>query len=188
MYKRQAPNNAAAGNPYIGKAGDDRIWAIGLRNPWRTTIDADSGTIIIADVGQDRREEVNVESLGSAPLNYGWQLMEGSLCYPSGSSCGAGLTLPKVEYSHAEGSSITGGYVYRGSEMPDLVGRYFYGDFISGFIRSFELSGTTPVNHLDHGWDLGTVSVISSFGTDGAGELYVVSYGGTIYRITRAGS
>ncbi|MGI9667923.1 MAG: PQQ-dependent sugar dehydrogenase [Acidimicrobiia bacterium] len=180
-----APNNAAAGNPYIGKAGDDRIWAIGLRNPWRTAIDPVNNVIVSADVGQDRREEVNIAALSSAGVNYGWQLMEGSLCYPSGSSCGAGLTLPAHEYTHSEGQSISGGYVYNGTELPELTGRYFYGDFISGFIRSFVVSGTSAVGHLNHDWDLGTVAVISSFGTDGAGELYVVSYGGSIYKIVR---
>jgi glucose/arabinose dehydrogenase len=183
-----APNNGAPGNPYQGAQGDDRIWAIGVRNPWRTSIDRASGTFIVADVGQDRREEVNVVPLGLGGLDYGWPSMEGSLCYPEGSSCSsAGKVLPVVEYTHAEGRSITGGYVYRGAEIPELVGRYFYGDFITGFIRSFEIVGTSAVNHLDHTLELGTVSALSSFGTDGSGELYVLSLGGNVYRITRSG-
>jgi glucose/arabinose dehydrogenase len=179
-----APNNGAPGNPYQGAQGDDRIWAIGVRNPWRTTVDEASGTFIVADVGQDRREEVNVVALGVGGLDYGWPSMEGSLCYPAGSACSsAGKVLPVVEYPRTEGRSITGGYVYRGSEIPELVGRYFYGDFATGFIRSFEIVGTAAVNHLDHTWDLGTVNRLSSFGTDGSGELYVVSLDGNVYRI-----
>ena len=182
-----APNNGAPGNPYEGAQGDDRIWAIGVRNPWRTSIDEASGTFIVADVGQDRREEVNVVPVGVGGLDYGWPSMEGSLCYPEGSSCSsAGKVLPVVEYTHAEGRSITGGYVYRGSEMPELAGRYFYGDFGTGFIRSFEIVGTTAVNHLDHTLELGTVSLLSSFGTDGSGELYVLSLSGNVYRISRS--
>ena len=180
--------NGAPGNPYENGPGDDRIWAIGVRNPWRTSIDPNSGTFIIADVGQDRREEINIAPIGTGGLNYGWPITEGSLCYPSGTGCStAGLSLPAVEYPHSEGRSITGGYVYRGAAMPDLAGRYFYGDFITGFIRSFSISGTTAVDHLDHGWDLGAVGGLASFGTDGSGELYVVSIGGSVYRIVRDG-
>lgn len=182
-----SPGAAAPGNPYAGGPGDDRIWAIGLRNPWRTTIDAESGTMIIADVGQDRREEVNLVPLTSAPRNYGWPIMEGSLCYPSGTTCQTtGLTLPVIEYGRGEGRSITGGYVYRGGVMPDLAGRYFYGDFITGFIRSFSVAGGGAGDRLDHTWELGTVGGLVSFGTDGQGELYVVSISGTISRIEPA--
>jgi hypothetical protein len=181
------PGAAAPGNPYAAGPGDDRIWAIGLRNPWRTAIDAESGTMIIADVGQDRREEVNVVPLASAPRNYGWPIMEGSLCYPSGTGCQtSGLTLPVVEYGRDEGRSITGGYVYRGGAMPGLAGRYFYGDFITGFIRSFAVTSGGASNGLDHTWELGRVGGLVSFGTDGHGELYVVSIGGTISRMATA--
>lgn len=178
--------NGAAGNPYMGKDGDDRIWAIGLRNPWRIAIDAEGGVIVVADVGQGRREEVNVVSLTDAPVNYGWPYMEGTLCYPADPCSSAGLALPQVEYTHAEGISITGGYVYRGAAIPEIAGRYFYGDYGSGFIRSFAIVGTAAVSPLDHVAEFGSLSGLSSFGTDGAGELYVMTLGGNLYRIDRA--
>jgi glucose/arabinose dehydrogenase len=180
-------SNGAAGNPYIGVAGDDRIWAIGVRNPWRTTIDAPSGSLIVADVGQGEREEVDIVPLGQAGVNYGWPRMEGSLCYSPSTNCSTPeLHLPAIEYDHTQGQSITGGYVYRGSAIPALQGRYFYGDFISGFIRSFDLEAGSAVRPLDHTFELGTVSQLASFGTDGFGELYVVSLGGSVFRIDRA--
>jgi hypothetical protein len=119
-------------------------------------------------------------------LNYGWNIMEGLHCFEPRSGCDqSGLTLPVVEYSHDEGScSVTGGYVYRGSAVPDLGGTYFYSDFCSGFIRSFELSGGTASN--PHTWpDLEQAledRSIASFGEDGAGELYVVTGGGRVYQ------
>ncbi len=183
-----APNNGAPDNPYVGKAGDDRIWAIGLRNPWRTTIDATSGSFVVADVGQDRVEEVNLVPLTAKPVNYGWPIMEGSLCYPGNPCSTAGLTLPVVEYDRSVGRSITGGYVYRGSAIPELDGRYFYGDFVSGIIRSFAVSGGGATYELDHTSELGSVAALSSFGTDGFGELYVVSISGSISRLERAGT
>lgn len=178
--------NGAAGNPYIGGPGDDRIWAIGLRNPWRTAIDPVGGVLITADVGQDRREEVNVVSVATPGVNYGWPIMEGSLCYPSDPCSTGGLVLPEVEYTHDVGSSITGGYVYRGSAMPGFEGRYLYADFISGIIRSFEVSGVDAVDEIDHTADLGTLPSITSFGTDGQGEMYAMTIGGDLYRIDAA--
>jgi hypothetical protein len=114
--------------------------------------------------------------------------MEGSLCYASDPCSTAGLTLPVVEYDRSVGRSITGGYVYRGSAIPELDGRYFYGDFVSGIIRSFAVSGGGATYELDHTSELGSVAALSSFGTDGFGELYVVSISGSISRLERAGT
>jgi hypothetical protein len=114
--------------------------------------------------------------------------MEGTLCYPSDPCSTAGLTLPVVEYPHPEGISITGGYVYHGSAIPELDGRYFYGDFATGFIRSFAVAGGAATYPLDHTSELGSVSSLSSFGTDGSGELYVVSLSGSVYRLDKAGT
>src|SRR5207253_9926040 len=140
----------------------------------------------IADVGQDKREEVDFQPAASAGgENYGWRLMEGTACFPSSSSgCNDGtLTLPILEYDHSLGSSITGGYRYRGGRFPQFVGRYFYGDYCSGRIWNGIQSGQT--------WSGSELVVtglsITSFGEDEAGELYVVYYGsgsdGTLQRV-----
>jgi len=115
-------------------------------------------------------------------VNYGWNTMEGSSCFNGGSCNSSGLTLPVVEYGHTGGNcSITGGYVYRGSQIPGIVGHYFYSDFCTGFLRSFRVTGSfAATDARDWGLSLGGVS---SFGVDGNGELYVVSISGTVSRI-----
>ena len=126
-----------ADNPFVGNGSvRDEIWALGLRNPWRISFDRETGDLYIADVGQNRLEEVNVQPAASTGgENYGWDIMEGSQCTGGGDGCNrAGLTLPVAEYDHDLGCSITGGEVYRGSAYPDMDGVYFYGDFCSGRI------------------------------------------------------
>jgi glucose/arabinose dehydrogenase len=126
-----------AGNPFVDNpAVRDEIWALGLRNPWRYSFDRLTGDLYIADVGQNQYEEVNYQP-ADAPggLNYGWPIMEGMHCFPADRDCArAGLTQPVVEYQHAQGCSVTGGYVYRGQEFPALTGIYLFGDFCSGRI------------------------------------------------------
>ncbi|MGI9585315.1 MAG: PQQ-dependent sugar dehydrogenase [Acidimicrobiia bacterium] len=179
-----APNNGAVGNPYATGGGDPRIWAIGLRNPWRFSYDAISNALFIGDVGQERREEVNVNPMNTGGLNFGWNQMEGSLCYPIGSNCSSsGLTLPVAEYGRDVGRSITGGYVYRGSDLEGLDGTYFYGDFVTGAIWSFRYDGGSVVHHIDRTPELGPLSPLSSFGVDGFGELYAVTLNGNVYRM-----
>jgi glucose/arabinose dehydrogenase len=178
------PYGIPAGNPYIGMTGArPEIWAIGLRNPWRFAFDAQRGHVYIADVGQQRREEINVQPLATPGLNYGWNRMEGTLCYDPATGCNtAGLVLPVLEYATgAEGCAVTGGYVYRGSAMPALHGHYFYSDFCRGWLRSFRHSGGSI--HDARSWDVGTLGRVMSFGEDGAGELYVVVQEGRIYRL-----
>jgi glucose/arabinose dehydrogenase len=178
-------------NPFVGHPTyREETWAYGLRNPWRYSFDRMTGDLYIADVGQIRLEEVSVQPASSAGgENYGWRVMEGPDCYNPPSGCStAGLTLPVYSYDHGAGCSITGGYVYRGSTFPALAGRYFFGDYCSGWIRSFVFQNGAPVGVQDHTAEVGTLSQISSFGEDGAGELYVVSLGGTVYRITGVAS
>jgi glucose/arabinose dehydrogenase len=171
------------GNPFAGGPGADEIWYYGLRNPWRFWIDAETGNFYVADVGQGQREEVTVLQPGSQGANLGWNRLEGTRCYPSGGSCStAGTVLPQVEYTHSEGRSITGGPVYRGTAMPELEGTYFYGDFSSGWFRSFVFNGTVT-DHYDWTKKLGGTSLISSFGADSEGNVYVVSLGGSIWRL-----
>ena len=180
------PNVIPPSNPFVGIAGADEIWSLGLRNPWRASFDRGTGDLYIADVGQGRREEVNVAtqaSGGGIGLNFGWDIMEGSLCHEPAQNCSTGgLVQPIVEYDHTQGCSITGGYVYRGTAIPALQGTYFYGDYCEGFVRSFRLAGGMATEQSD--WPaLDPNENITSFGEDEAGELYIVTQQGRIYRI-----
>ena len=172
-------------NPLVGTPeARPEIWALGLRNPWRFSFDFIDGRLYVADVGQNRREEINAVDASLGGLNFGWNTMEGSICFdpPNGCSTG-GLTLPVLEYSNADNAcAVTGGFVYRGRTIPSLHGHYFYGDYCAGFVRSFRLSPDREV--LDHReWDLGSLGNISSFGEDAEGELYIVAHQGTIYKL-----
>jgi len=184
----QAPDPAYAippGNPFVGVAGADEIWSIGLRNPWRYSFDRQTGDLYIADVGQGAREEVNMAtsaSGGGNGVNYGWKIMEGTSCFSA--PCDVpGLTLPVLEYDHSNGAcSITGGYVYRGAVAPALQGTYFYADYCAGFVRSFRLVNGMVTERAD--WiSLRPGGNITSFGEDAAGELYIMTSGGGLYRI-----
>lgn len=175
-------------NPFVGQAGvRAEIWSFGLRNPWRYSFDRQSGDLYIADVGQDNWEEVDVAAStgGSGKgANFGWRVMEGAHCYPPGSSCStAGLTFPLIEYDHSAGCSIIGGYVYRGPAIPALQGTYFYADFCQGFVRSFKLVNGVASQSTDWSAALGPGGNITSFGEDAAGELYVMTSAGGLYRI-----
>jgi glucose/arabinose dehydrogenase len=174
-----------ADNPYVGQTGiRGEIWAYGLRNPWRIAIDRVGGHLYIADVGQDAREEINVVSLTTGGVNYGWRIMEGTLCF-NPSSCTSTGTLPVLEYRHTDvdGCSITGGLVYRGRRLTAIYGHYFYADYCRGWIRSFRYTGGQAVDLQS--WSLGSIGNITSFGEDAEGEMYVMSKGGAVYRFTR---
>lgn len=180
------------GNPYLNQPGTrPEIWASGLRNPWRFAFDT-SG-LYIADVGQNEREEVNITALAQAGANYGWDIMEGTRCYGSTNCNRSGLVLPAFEYEHgannANGCSITGGYVYRGSALPELAGRYLYSDYCGGYLKSFLApgGGASSVSEA-RDWNITGAGQVVSFGRDGAGELYIVSANGRIYRIVRGPS
>jgi glucose/arabinose dehydrogenase len=185
---RTLPYTIPGTNPFAGMASRrGEIWAYGLRNPWRFAFDRGTtpATLYVADVGQNRYEEVNAVASGAAGVNYGWVVMEGQHCYPSGETCNrTGLTLPVLEYSHASGGcSITGGYVYRGAAIPELAGQYFYSDYCSGFLAS--MSGGTGPGVTSRTWSVADVGNVLSFGEDAAGELYVLSTNGTVYRIAK---
>jgi len=152
------------------------IWAIGLRNPWRFSFDGEQ--IWIGDVGQGDVEEIDLASAGDRRVNFGWPIYEGTDCF-AGPCDSDGLANPVYEYRHDEGCSVTGGYVYRGSAIPQLDGHYFFSDWCSGFVRSIAPDGVV----YDWSEGIGALSQVSSFGRDEAGEVYVVSAAGTIYRI-----
>lgn len=173
-------------NPFAGQAGRrGEIWAYGLRNPWRYAFDAASGLLYIADVGQGAREEVNVAAATTAGLNYGWNITEGTLCFPGDPCNTQGLTPPVLDYAHdaSGGCSITGGRVYRGSAIPELQGRYFYSDFCSGWLRSFAFANGNAAEQVD--WNILNVGQIFSFGEDAQQELYMLASTGSVYKIVR---
>jgi hypothetical protein len=185
---RTLPYTIPTTNPFAGQVGKrGEIWAYGLRNPWRFAFDPASSPamLYIADVGQNRYEELDIAPSTSAGLNYGWNVMEGLHCYPSGDACSrAGLQLPAIEYDHSSGScSITGGFVYRGTAVPEARGQYFYSDYCSGFLAS--MSGSAAAGFITRTWSVPNVGNVLSFGEDAVGELYVLSGNGTVYRLVR---
>ena len=168
---------------------DDRfapeVWAYGLRNPWRFTFDAETGDLYIGDVGQNQWEEINFEPADSpGGVNYGWSVFEASQPY-NGSETTDDMVFPVAEYNHGEGISVSAGYVYRGSALPELDGVYFYGDF--GFGTIWALWRDDAGEWQSAPFMLGTGRTISSFGVDEANELYVVDYNGAILRFAPAG-
>jgi glucose/arabinose dehydrogenase len=179
------PYAVPADNPFANQ-DDSRpeIWALGLRNPWRFSFDRTAGLLYIADVGQSRWEEVHIAGVKDAGLNYGWNRMEGPDCYRREECDQTGLTLPAYAYSHSEGCSITGGHVYRGTQIPALVGHYFFSDYCEGWLRSFKYENGAVSDRRQ--WDVGNLGNVLSFGEDAAGELYVLSDSGTVYRIEPA--
>lgn len=166
-------------NPFAGQANaKSEIWAYGLRNPWRFSFDRCTGRLFAGDVGQNRLEEIDLIEKGK---NYGWRIMEGSQCYDPPTLCNTqGLELPIAEYDHSLGCSVTGGYVYRGTQYPALIGHYLFGDYCSGRIWSLvpESAGRWTMRQL-----IDSPFNISSFGEDEQGELYLVHYGGAVYRV-----
>ena len=176
------PYTIPADNPTWPTAGQNQNWAIGLRNPFRYSFDAPAGRLYIGDVGQGQREEIDAVSATAAGLNYGWNIMEGTLCF-AGPCPTPGLTLPVHEYDHGQGCPITGGYVYRGMAMPELQGRYLYSDYCSGFLRSLRYENGIVTERLQ--WANGPNTNVYSFGQDGAGELYILTANGRVLRIAK---
>jgi glucose/arabinose dehydrogenase len=170
-------------NPFVNDSGArPETWAYGLRNPWRFSFDRTTGDLYIADVGQSDWEEVNVVPSDSAGINYGWNRMEGRHCYASASCSSAGLSLPLFEYASSGGAcSVTGGYVYRGSALPDIQGHYFFADYCEGRLRSFRAQGDQAADVRT--WDVGRLGSVTSFGEDAAGEVYIVTAEGVLYRL-----
>ena len=179
------PYAIPSGNPFAGRTdAKPEIWAIGLRNPWRFSFDRSAGLLYVADVGQNLFEEVNVVSSSLAGVNYGWSIMEASSCFSASTCNKSGLELPVLEYGHGDGScSITGGFAYRGSALPEIAGHYFYADFCVGNVKSFLFQSGAATEKRS--WDLGSVGSITSFGEDAAGELYLTSSNGGIYKFVR---
>jgi glucose/arabinose dehydrogenase len=171
-------------NPFVSTPGaKGEIWAYGFRNPWRYSFDPATGDLFIADVGEGRWEEIDRATTADGRgrgVNYGWSVMEGPECMMAGCDQ-TGLTLPILQYGHDQGCAITGGYVYRGTALPSLQGQYLYGDFCKGWVRSIPAQGA-PGAPTD--WPaLSPGGNITSFGEDAAGELYVLTADGGVFKI-----
>jgi glucose/arabinose dehydrogenase len=172
------PYGIPADNPFAAGGGRAEIYAFGFRNPWRFSFDLTTGRLFVGDVGQGAREEIDIVTRGA---NYGWNVMEGTLCFNPSSGCNqSGLTLPIHDYDRNDGTTVIGGFVYRGTAIPGLVGQYVLADFGSGKIWSLRESGAT--------WTradlLSSMRAISSFGRDAQNELYVLDYSaGSVLRL-----
>jgi glucose/arabinose dehydrogenase len=176
-------------NPFVGRGGArGEIWAFGLRNPWRFSVDRANGDLYIGDVGQSRREEVDV-GLASrrGGENYGWNVMEGFLCFDPATGCDqGGLTLPALDYS--SGCSVIAGPVYRGCRMPGHHGTFFFGDYCEGFVRSFRLVNGEVADQRDWTDPLARgVGSLSAFGVDADGEMYILDLDGDVSKVVPAG-
>lgn len=173
-------------NPFAKESGGRKeIWSLGWRNPWRFSFDRKTGAMWVGDVGQSAYEEIDFEAKGKGGRNYGWRLREGRHPYLAGQPGGnVKPTGPLIEYAQGEntGQSVAGGYQYRGAAMPKFRGHYFYGDFVSGRIWSSWVDGNRRRQGRE--W-LDTDLSIASFAEDLLGEVYVIDFGGTIYRLAQ---
>jgi glucose/arabinose dehydrogenase len=172
---QQHPYDIPPDNPFVKGNGRPEIFAWGLRNPWRFSFDRETGDLWAGDVGQNAWEEIDVMKMGK---NYGWRLLEGTHCFNPETHCrqDSKFVDPVTEYAHEQGRcSVTGGYVYRGEKIPDLAGTYVFGDFCSGEIWGYRNGERQILQSTD--------LQISSFGEDRDGELYVLGYGGEIFRM-----
>jgi glucose/arabinose dehydrogenase len=172
-----APYASPPDNPFVGAAGRDEIWAYGLRNPWRMSFDLQTGELWAGDVGQSMREEIDRIVKGG---NFGWDCREGDISFDPDPNCTPPFVEPVVVHDRSEAHSITGGYVYRGSALPSLADSYVYGDFVTGRVFAYHFLANPPrVEELAPPAGLG----IASFGQARDGEMFLVDYGGTIYRL-----
>jgi glucose/arabinose dehydrogenase len=171
-----SPYGIPADNIFANGGGRSEIFALGFRNPWRFSFDQPTGRLFVADVGEKTREEVDIVTRGG---NYGWNRMEGTVCFEQPSCDQTGLTPPIHDYGRSDGGTIIGGFVYHGSAIPSLTGAYVFGDFISGRVWALrENGGTWTRSDL-----LSTGLSITSFGQDAAGELYVLDHNGRVLKI-----
>ncbi len=178
-----------ASNPYVNASGDDAVWVLGLRNPYRFSFDRLTGAMYIGDVGQEAREEISVVPGNSAGgENFGWSALEGTIQPPNCTFTpppDSDMVAPIHEYDHGgEGAAVTGGHVYRGLDYADIFGRYFFADFVTGQIWSFRRAGPGITDLQEHTSILNpNLSFITSFGEDAAGNIYIVELQGTVARI-----
>lgn len=181
-----SPYVIPADNPYAGGGGRPEVYEIGLRNPFRNSVDAATGDIWIGDVGQGSWEEIDVARAGAGGLDFGWRRWEGRHCFNPSTDCDpAGVTMPVTEYGHGEGCSVIGGVVYRGEAIPALRGAYLFGDYCSGTLWAIDAgldAAQAPISLLETG------SSISSIGLGDDGEIYLTDLaGGRVLKLVPAG-
>ncbi len=180
-----APYAIPPDNPYAGSGTlRPEIWAWGLRNPWRLDIDPVESLLYVADVGQNRLEEIDVTPFEQGGLNYGWSVMEGSECFGAATCDTGGLVLPAVEYGHDPECSVTGGVVYRGLAISELSGHYLYSDYCAGWLRSFRWESGGAVDQTE--WTVPSPGRVTSFGRDGSGEVYLTTSNGKVWKVEAA--
>jgi glucose/arabinose dehydrogenase len=175
------PYAIATDNPFVNGQGQPEIWAYGLRNPWRFSFDTATGDLYIGDVGQNQWEEIDYLPAGSpGGANFGWNYMEGNHPYRDNQPENLDLTAPVAEYNHSQGCSVTGGYVYRGANLPAWNGVYLFGDYCSGSIWGL-------IRLAQGSWEqqilFETGARISSFAQDLQGEIYLIDLTGSISRL-----
>ncbi len=186
-------------NPFLGWPGArPEIWVYGLRNPWRFSFDRQTGDLWIGDVGELQREEIDFAPAGVGGWNFGWRVLEGTLCNAAGGCAGSdcssgGLSAPVWEYGHdaAGGCSVTGGFIYRGCEILGLNGTYFTADFCSGKLWSFGSNGYSIWSLAERQNEItapggSPITQVTSIGEDGFGELYFITIGGGVYKLVSA--
>lgn len=174
-------------NPYADEEGRrGEIWARGLRNPWRYDVVPRAGgaaDLYVTDVGHERYEEIDVVVGNVGGANFGWSEMEATRCHPPGSTCDSeGKELPVHEYSHGAGCSIIGGFVYRGTAIPELAGHYLFSDYCAGWLRSL---APASEDFRVREWEVREVGNVHSFGMDAQHELYLLNGAGTVYRLVK---
>ena len=193
-------------NPFINDNEMKEIWVYGLRNVWRFSFDRLNGDMYLGDVGQNSWEEINhISSESKGGINFGWNIMEASSCFPEDINClKTGYEYPIFEYPNdakyvktllgirqrnVHGCSVTGGYIYRGADIPELYGRYFFGDYCTGKVWSFKFENREVLDFQDHTEEL-LESInkksfyLSSFGETSDGELLLIDYNGSIYMLS----
>jgi glucose/arabinose dehydrogenase len=178
------PYGIPADNPFVDGTALAEIWSNGWRNPWRFSFDRETGAMFVGDVGQHVREEIDAEAAGDGGRNYGWNVMEGEICYETDPCETSGLTLPVAVNDRTNGEcAITGGYVYRGANYPDLTGAYVFSDHCTGTLWALDAVAAISTGQAET-LVLGDAGFgPSAFGEDEAGELYSVNLRGEIYRL-----
>lgn len=168
-------------NPFVEGGGAPEVWAFGMRNPWRVTPVGD--LVIVADVGFEVEDEIDMLAVDDAGANLGWPIMEGSGCYDTEDCATEGLTVPTVVIPHERSCAVIGGPVYRGELIPELWGHYVFGDHCVGWVRSIDVSAGPSSEVVDWEPMLGTVGNITTFGVDESGELMVATLDGLVARV-----
>ncbi len=177
-----SPYGIPPDNPFVEGGGAPEVWVYGLRNPWRFSIDASDDLVYVADVGQEW-EEVNVLSLDDGGANLGWPSMEGNHCFLDSECDPDSFVGPVLEYGHDDGCSVTGGHVYRGGRIPELVGHYFYGDPCGGWVHSFRYAEGEVTEERNWSGDLTGAGQVNAFGVGPSGELFIANLEGQVFQI-----